>query len=123
MSRLQKLYNLYNRRYFGGKLPPKVKVHFSDKIPGWGRTIRIGKMFQIREKNKIIFQVLPDFEILISTRLKERFWNIAFHQTLLHEMVHVDILTRLKDARIEHGPKFIVEMRKLVDKGAYDPLF
>lgn len=58
--------------------------------------------------------------IFISERLA------AFHElakvALLHELIHVNLFTDNGDVDKEHGERFIAEIRRLRDMGAYDPL-
>lgn len=120
MTRLQKLYRQYNRKYFGGQLPKNLKVHYSTELPGWGRTVREGRILRIRDGKTINTISFPYFEILISPKIRQ--WGLqGIGTTLLHEMAHVDL--QLQGKRHQHGKVFIKRMRELVAAGAYDKLF
>jgi len=107
-------FRIYNKRYFGGRLPnckvtwcsPKKKVlgHFWSKdqpVPGTKEFV-----------DRFYF-------IEISRRLKfsSKLW--AF--TLLHEMVHLKL--RDTEGKSDHGHKFQREMKRLMKLGAFNGLW
>lgn len=98
-------YKKYNRRYFGGKLPPvplAVFVRFS-KIgeDSLGHSIWSLDRWQMIE---------------ISHDIQD--WDRVVRKTLLHEMVHLSL-----PMRVEHGPKFQKAMLRLAKLGAFKELW
>lgn len=94
---LDALYDEYNTRYFGGKLP-KVPVR-------WGR---------VQESSAAEFW--PDsMEIVIHPMIRRCGLDKYARILLLHEMVHV----KLRNKRIaDHGRLFHTEMKRLARIGA-----
>lgn len=99
----QRLYDDYNRLYFGSKLPP-VPVKWSRKHTESCR-------------GKCVYQ--PQMVIYLNPSLKK--WERTWAMTLLHEMVHVE---QRHDVRAkDHGRKFQNRMKQLVRQGAFQDLW
>jgi predicted metal-dependent hydrolase len=99
--KLKTWYKRYNRKYFRGKLPP-ISLRFA-------KTEKAVFGYTNFRGNKPI-------AIIISQRI--RYWDRLVKQVLLHEMCHVGL-----SPRIEHGPKFEAEMRRLARAGAFRGLW
>lgn len=95
---LARMYAEFNRKYFGNRLPKDMAVRYADLEGKWGRT-------------NIYHDIRPLF-IEISWQLRRTQCFSAM--TLLHEMVHV------KYPRLNHGPKFHREMKRLAKIGAFN---
>lgn len=95
---LRDTYALYNRRYFGNKLPADVTCIWLDAGPlgRWDSDIN---------------------RIAINRKLKP--WSKVWKETLLHEMAHV----ATDDEREGHGPRWRKEMLRLARIGAFDNLW
>lgn len=96
---LTKAYKLYNRKYFGGRLPnpPEVTVRWEDI-----------------EESLMGYQ--EGTEIAISR--KYRYSNSIWRLTLLHEMVHL-----ATPGGHAHGKEFQGRMLKLAKAGAFKKLW
>lgn len=107
---LKDVYNGYNRRYFGGKLP-KIPVcwgdprHFARK-EGKG-TLAVTNFFGNCPVNIVFAPWLK----------KTRQWQLIKF-TLLHEMAHVAL-----PAKVQHGEKFQNEMKRLARANAFEFLW
>lgn len=95
---LEKTYRLYNRKYFGNRLPktPDVDLRWAD-IPEMGYE--------------------QGGEIVLNKRYRHRASVWKF--TLLHEMVH---LSQPK-VKHDHGKEFQKEMLRLARAGAFKGLW
>lgn len=99
----QRVYDDYNRLYFGGKLPP-VPVKWSRKHTQDCRGL-------------CVYQ--PKLAIYLNPRFKK--WERIWAMTLIHEMVHVE---QRHDVRAkDHGRKFQNRMKALVRQGAFQDLW
>lgn len=93
-------YRRYNRRFWGGRLP--------------AADIRFARIDSSCLGQCIVFDGIP--EIRIATGIRK--WTKVCKTTLLHEMVHVAL-----PRRVEHGPRFEREMRRLASAGAFEGLW
>lgn len=99
----EKMYDEYNRLYFGGKLP-KIPVLWSRKHTKDCRGICV---------------YIPELAIYLNPSLKG--WERTWCMTLLHEQVHVE---QRHDVRAkDHGRKFQNRMKALVRQGAFQDLW
>ena len=91
MTKLQRVYKYYNRRYFGSLLPTDTPVYW-EKISEYGC-------------------ITTEDEIILNSAYRKvaEVWRL----TLLHEMVHL----YLKPYR-GHGKRFQQEMVRLAKQGA-----
>lgn len=80
-KKLFALYDRYNDKYFGGKLP-FVDIAYAEMSEAFGYTVQEGKEVVI---------------VLIAKDMKNSFVRM----TLLHEMIHV-----YKGHKMDHGRKF-----------------
>ncbi len=97
---LRYAYKYYNRKFFGGVLPPAT-VKFR-RMPK--RHCSLGVTYK------------EDREININWELRN--WMTIAHSTLLHEMVHMFL-----PARYTHGPIFQRAMLHLATQGAFEKLW
>ena len=107
-SYLKKLYNQYNKKYFGGKLP--------DIVVGWATTEQFVE-HRIAKRTcafTSLDQEKPTRPTAIVIHRSENKSMLHVKTDLLHEMVHVAHM------RADHGPVFKAEIRRLVNEGAYD---
>jgi len=95
---LEKTYRLYNRKYFGNKLPkvPDVDLRWAD-IPEMGYEL--------------------GGEIVLNKRYRTR--DAVWKLVLLHEMNHLYTPVEKDD----HGPKFQRGMLRLAKAGAFKDLW
>lgn len=99
----QKVYDEYNRLYFGGKLP-SVPVKWSRKHT---------------KDCRGCCEYDPKLAIYLNPRF--RGWERSWCFTLIHEMVHVE---QRHDVRAkDHGHKFQKRMKQLVNQGAFADLW
>ena len=100
-AELKRLYDSFNKKYFGNSLPKELPVVFQmlDSQRMMGRTI--------------IYRGRHPMYIEIAVRYKGNLSLVAM--TLLHEMLHV------KYPKMDHGPKFHREMLRLAKAGAFKP--
>lgn len=94
---LQALYTMFNKQWFGNRLPKDMVVRY-DKSNRW-------------QGNTKYYCERPLY-ILINERLRWSDSQTAL--TLLHEMVHVEL-----PYRFNHGPQFHKRMMQLARKGAF----
>lgn len=114
------LYDKYNRKYFAGKLPKDVEFYWGSTCPymtrGGSRKFNRGYY----GKTSIWAMVGTDEEvytIALSDKLKPYLNFLA--QTVLHEMVHVELHMRGYGSA-GHGHRFKARKRRLMRMGAYD---
>ena len=93
-TQLTKAYKIYNRKYFGGRLPDisEVDVHWEDIV-----------------ENLMGYQLGYEIAINRKYRYSDSIWRL----TLLHEMTHLD--TPKGPA---HGKEFQAKMLELAKMGA-----
>ena len=102
--KLKRLFRLYNRRYFEGKLPSRsTRVEFAD-----GRH----KEFDPTLAGRCICYPNNTALILVHSDLRVSGEWAQIKLTLLHEMVHLSGV-------FGHGPAFEREMRRLASLGAF----
>lgn len=95
---LRRWYNLYNRKYFGNRLPKDIKIGF--------------KNFRA----KLIGECTSGESIYINTRVR---WSKTICKaTLLHEMVHLELPDHMG-----HGVTFQKRMLQLARAGAMKKLW
>lgn len=108
---LQKTFSLYNRKYFGNRLP-KCQVRWNKKL------LRRGYMGEADGCGRLLKR--PTIIIAIELKRLQRVAKI----TLLHEMVHVLLDARgLSTESLNHGPRFQREMLRLAKCGAFNKLW
>jgi hypothetical protein len=95
----QRLYSIFNEKYFGHKLPA-VLVGFYKMTNCYGVTFKIDKAKYVSH-------------ICLNPYFKN--YEQQLIQTLLHEMIHV-----LHNNKYGHGKKFKKEIRRLLLAGAFD---
>ena len=103
-SYLKGLYNIYNRRYFNGKLPEDTRLYFVPKI---------GKSKSAEKSNCAVTYIYaegPPAILIQKTKFKSMRYVVS---DLLHEMSH------LSKPRADHGKVFQGEMKRLADLGAF----
>lgn len=109
---LKKIYNEYNKRWFGGKLPVAVKIYWGKDGECLGQVEYEGV---VRRTNALQKYEKADIEIVLN-KATRKFPRI-FRTTILHECCHVKLLPNR-----HHGDKFQQEIRRLVRIGAYNDL-
>jgi SprT-like family protein len=89
----------YYKKYWGKSLPKECHVRFEKLQRGYlGVTTFVGHP--------------PIFVVSISNEIKN--WDRTVRLTLLHELCHVAL-----SVKIEHGPKFQLEMLRIANLGAF----
>lgn len=107
---LKKLFNRYNRRYWGGTLPRSTVVR-------WASGAEILKACDDGSKRAPIGLFFYDERtptILLHATMKTLGWWSVAKQTLHHEMSHLS-----SKGRDSHGPAFDGRMYELAGKGAF----
>jgi predicted metal-dependent hydrolase len=105
---LSRLYREYNRKYFNNQLPT-IEVDFL--TPRTFATHKLGK----RSCAVTLYENRKPFAIYIKRHPKKEWPYIKCD--LLHEMIHVSL-----PYRINHGPRFKKELRRLMKAGAFDAI-
>ena len=96
------IYDYYNIKYFGHRLPVVRVGFYKDCKRECGATVKLdGARY-------------PAY-IYLNAKLKT--FDVYLRATLLHEMCHVKLLNRHG-----HGPKFKKELKRLQRIGAYDDI-
>jgi predicted metal-dependent hydrolase len=114
-NKLEKQFDLYNKKYFGGKLP-EARVKWDKKI--LRREDALGVCISWRCGCK--GHPHPDtHEINIATEI--RFSGRWTRHVLLHEMCHLKLKHRTDTG--SHGPKFQNEMLRLAKLKAFKDLW
>ncbi len=103
---LKRLYTHFNRKWFAGALPNNTVVMFAKCQRGMLATTEY-----------IPVEGVPAV-ISIAPILRRVGWDVTA-MTLLHEMVHLDLLLRLGNGH-NHGKRFNERMLKLAKDGAFD---
>ncbi len=100
---LRRMFAVFNRRWWGGKLP--------------GRRVRL--VWAAIPKRKAVaytrFYADGGMTIFMSTVIKD--WPSIWKGTLLHEMAHV----ATEDEPAQHGKQWRAEILRLRKAGAFDP--
>jgi hypothetical protein len=110
---LQNLYHYYNEKYFSNSLPlcPVRWTKKKEADYGW-------LDFNVDRDGKAV-----NLKIFIRQEFRKGGWLMIAAQTLLHEMIHVELRDD-KESRTRsadyHGPKFKKRMRQLLRGGAFD---
>lgn len=113
-TQLQRIFDLYNRRYFGNKLK-NVVVRWANKPIGSAKTHLMGQT-----ATSVMKDGTQSCLIQISSNYK-KLANVA-QMTLLHEMCHAKI--HQEDGfKVHHGPKFQAEMLRLAKINAFRDLW
>jgi len=107
LTKLQKVFRAYNRKYFAGKLPECRVI--------WGKL-----------EAPYIGTYDPNIP-LITLSPTIRKWNCFWRLTLLHEMTHHRLRNHPEEVKArmnaKHGPRFNQEMRRLARAEAFDGLW
>jgi SprT-like family len=101
---LRRMYNHFNRKRFGGRLPSDTALLFRYCQGNLGET-------------EFICRGVPAV-INIAPIVRRVGWDVVA-MTMLHEMVHLDILIN-HGARDGHGKRFQARMRELANAGAFE---
>lgn len=104
--RLKRIFNEYNRKWFGGKLPGSTVVR-------WARS---KKDLKFECESKTVLACADNETIVMSPWMKGSTNLCRF--TMLHEMVHVKL-----PPIAGHGPRFQKEMHRLARAGAFAKLW
>lgn len=114
ITELELMFAIYNRRYFGRRLP-KCKVQYAD-IDHFGDYT----LYTISKRSKGGRLETEDRHVIRIAKWSRKTKPQAF-LTLLHEMCHLK--TRVFDNSSGHGPKFQREMKRLAKIGAFNQLW
>jgi hypothetical protein len=106
---LKRLYNQYNKKFFGNKLP-NITVGFAS--PGELLKQGLGK----KTCAVTLFDKHQPIAIYVK-RYKRKEWPYI-KSDLLHEMAHVAL-----PFRVNHGPRFQAEMLRLAQAGAFKKIW
>ena len=104
--RIRRMYARFNRLYFANQLPRRVAI----VIRRYRLAMAITEFCAPGEQPTIG----------IHAELLARGWENVLAMTLLHEMVHIDIMIK-HGARENHGRKFQKRMLDLARAGAFSP--
>jgi hypothetical protein len=110
---LEDQYAAYNKKYFGGRLPD-VSVRWCHR--SWAAGMYAKLAYHIDTIKSSDFKAT----IFIAREIKDK--RAVWHQTLLHECIHVK-LRRYLETESHHGWRFRKERDRLVRLGALDDLF
>lgn len=121
---LKYYYNLFNSRYFRGRLPKDCQVFWGDMYrQGCPEALGVYKpgyqilAQRVRGYHKGKYRVLSNRKDSIAIDRRLFFvGNKVTLMTLLHEMVHL----KLKDTHAGHGHAFQREMKRLAKVGAFN---
>lgn len=105
-KRLQTLYEKFNKRWFGGQLPPAV-VCWDERVDEDSAGLTHGTELD-PGVHQFTIRLHPDLKPF--SKYKELI--------LLHECVHVKLYPWMK-----HGKRFHSEMKRLAIEGAFDELW
>lgn len=95
---LKRLYRKLNKRWFGGRLPKDTIIVWSDILgTGAARCSEEGGQYIIR----------------LNTNYRS---SRVVGLSLLHEMAHIATF----DEKAEHGPRWLAEMHRLSNAGAFE---
>lgn len=110
---LRSLYNEFNRKHWGGRLPKNVGVEFSDWIPK-----TCGAAAHVHGITPCDPDYAPHNCHRSFIRIHPRFRDCEniVGLFLIHEMVHVSALLGNK-LLVNHGPAFQREMKRIAAKG------
>lgn len=106
---LYEYYRNFNKKWFGGRLPEDIEIAWDERLDVYGRTFFHGTNKKKCAPVKILIKP-PRLDGYVCFKYTMR--------TLLHEMAHVAL-----GCRVDHGPKFQQEMRRLAAAGAFDGLW
>jgi hypothetical protein len=102
-------FTIYNRRYFGGKLPDDTRVGWSEEVRRYAvERVHVHGKTKCSERDcrTSFIKIHPDLKKVMAMAL----------MTLLHAMIHLD-------GKLTHGPKFQGSMKRLAAKGAFRDLW
>jgi len=103
---LNLLFAQFNRELFGGSLPIYFVRFTSEKDAGEGLDKKDG-------------QTKPSQKLILIREGRRDGPEVELRRVLLHEMVHVDVLSRLGIPKLRHGHDgaFLAELARLRDRG------
>jgi hypothetical protein len=102
------LYDVYNKKYFGGKLPKTPVVWCSKRAKD-----------KDGNESRGVCQYVPELMIFLNPVFQG--WETTWSGILIHEMVHVE--QRYQVRAKDHGYNFKRRMRELAAQGAFDELW
>jgi hypothetical protein len=111
-SYLKKLYNLYNDRFFGGKLPKGVKLYYAPKLD------KVNTNNGKHRSTCAVTYFFTDREPIIVVRKTKTSNMRHIASDLMHEMVHVAKPTADCESK-RRNSTFQNEMRRLAAAGAF----
>ena len=111
---IRKMYDLYNRKYFGSKLPKDVGFYWASHCRHLTKPGQ--KFFKTNIYGLTVITQNADQSISTDIIFNDVFKKhlVFLGLTLLHEMLHV----QLKGGT--HGPKFKKARKRLMRLGAFD---
>jgi predicted SprT family Zn-dependent metalloprotease len=111
---LKENYLVFNKRYFGNKLPPDARVIWSNKTT------------RKRAAQLLVWEdTLEDTEICLNPMLKKFGAECRALQSVLHEMCHLRlrVLGYGKSVYTGHGRLWQREMKRLANAGAFSTIW
>jgi hypothetical protein len=116
VTKLQKYFQIYNKKYFGGALPP-VTLRWADMKHFGHYFAREHEMFDIFTNEVVSVRTEHVIELGKWSTNNRSVWRM----TLLHEMCHLKL--RDKKRAASHGRLFNQEMKRLAASGAFHGLW
>ena len=111
---LKENYLVFNKRYFGNKLPKDARIIWSDKTT------------RKRAAQLLVWDhTLEDTEIALNPMMKKLGAECRALQSVLHEMCHLYLRVLGKPASVYagHGRLWQNEMKRLVRVGAFNSVW
>jgi predicted SprT family Zn-dependent metalloprotease len=111
---LKDYYLLFNKRYFGNKLPEDAQIIWSEKTT------------KKRAAQLLVWEdTLAETEIALNPAMKKLGAECRALQSLLHEMCHLYLRAQGKPASVfaEHGRLWQREMKRLARIGALNTIW
>lgn len=117
---LRETFEVYNSRYFGGKLPKNARVIWSDltdiECLGVYDAEYSVRVQRVRGPNKGQYRLQASRKPTIRICRRIKWTSSVWMRVLLHEMVHLKGISG-------HGPKFQREMKRIANMGGFNGLW
>lgn len=109
---LSSWYAYYNRKFFANRLPPPVYIGFRRPTKG---DCMVGETSALLHGELLVVGYVRIHPVL-------RRLDALVLSTVLHEMIHIELVRKRLPARCKRNPYFTAELHRLFEKGAYEGL-